>query len=72
LSRKGIEGDFFVREGNVAEAICDFAEKNEVDLIAMSTYGRSGISCWAVGSVADRVLSISSKPLLLIRAQEQE
>jgi nucleotide-binding universal stress UspA family protein len=64
--------ELLIEKGDPAEVICDFAEKNEVDLIAMSTHGRSSISRWALGSVADRVLRGSSKPILLIRAKEQE
>ena len=64
--------ELLIEKGDPAEVICDLAEKNEVDLIAMSTHGRSGISRWTVGSVADRVLRVSSKPLLLTRAKEQE
>ena len=43
LRGKGIKGDFFVREGNVAEAICDFAKDNGIDLIAMTSHGRGGV-----------------------------
>jgi nucleotide-binding universal stress UspA family protein len=36
-------------------------------LIAMATHGRSGFSRWALGSVADKVLSCSRVPVLLVR-----
>ena len=42
--------------------------KNEVDLIAISTHGRSGISRWVWGSVADRVLRSACVPVLMVRA----
>ena len=50
----------------VAEIILDFAEKNKMQLIIMSTHGRSGISRWAMGSVADRVVNHSKTPVLII------
>ena len=50
----------------VAEIILDFAEKNKMQLIIMSTHGRSGISRWAMGSVADRVVNHSKTPVLTI------
>ena len=57
-----------LREGVPAEAILRFAEENGVDLILMATHGRSGISRWAMGSVAYRVLRSTKVPVLLVRA----
>ena len=49
-----------------AEVIIDYAEANEIDLLIMSTHGRTGISRWAFGSVADRVVRYSKVPVLII------
>jgi nucleotide-binding universal stress UspA family protein len=58
------------RMGNPAEGILDFAEKGYPSLIVMATHGRSGMSRWSVGSVADKVVRATSRqPLLLIRAK---
>jgi len=62
--------ELVIKKGNPAETICDFAKENEIDLIAMSTHGRGGIARWALGSVADKVVQSSSKPVLLIRAMK--
>jgi nucleotide-binding universal stress UspA family protein len=56
----------------VATAILDFAESEGVDLIAMSTHGRSGLGRWVYGSVADKVLQGATCPVLLIRAKREE
>lgn len=53
--------------GHPAEQIVDRA-KDGVDLIAMATHGRSGISRWVYGSVAERVLRHAVTPVLLVRA----
>jgi nucleotide-binding universal stress UspA family protein len=66
LTSEGITTRIEVVEGRAAEAIMDYAEKNNVDLIIMSTHGRSGISRWAFGSVADRVLRHSVVPVLSV------
>ncbi len=58
-----------VISGRVAESIAEYAAKTGVDLIAIATHGRSGISRWVWGSVADRVLRSSSVPILMVRAQ---
>ena len=54
--------------GNPAEELADFAKKNRVDLIIIATHGRSGISRWVWGSVADRLLHSASVPVLMVRA----
>ncbi len=54
--------------GSVAACIVEYAEAHQIDLIAMSTHGRTGLARWALGSVADRVLRAGTKPLLLVRA----
>ncbi|MFC2039407.1 universal stress protein [Chloroflexota bacterium] len=54
--------------GKVADSIIDYAGKYEADLIAIATHGRSGISRWAHGSVADRVFRSVNAPVLLVRA----
>ncbi|GAB4158078.1 MAG: universal stress protein [Candidatus Promineifilaceae bacterium] len=53
----------------VADIILDVAENMPVDLIVMCTHGRSGISRWVFGSVADRILRQAAMPILLVRAQ---
>ncbi|MFW6103335.1 MAG: universal stress protein [Chloroflexota bacterium] len=55
-----------VVQGRAAEAILDYAEKNDVDLIAMSTHGASGPTRWAMGSVTQKVMSQAGVPLLTV------
>ena len=54
--------------GRAADSIAEYATKNEVDLIIIATHGRSGISRWVWGSVADRLLRSSCVPVLMVRA----
>lgn len=58
-----------VRFGQPAEEILSYAEEIEADLIAMCTHGRSGISRWVYGSVADKVLRGANCPVLLVRVR---
>ena len=60
-----------VATGKAADEILKTAEEINADLIAMSTHGRSGISRWALGSVAERVLRSGNRPILLVRASKQ-
>jgi nucleotide-binding universal stress UspA family protein len=57
-----------VLKGQVAESLSDYARKNNFDLIVIATHGRSGISRWVWGSIADRILRSSCVPVLMVRA----
>jgi nucleotide-binding universal stress UspA family protein len=69
LGEKGLTVTTATCVGAVANCIIDYAEANQVDLIAMCTHGRTGLARWALGSVADRVLRGGSTPILLVRAK---
>jgi nucleotide-binding universal stress UspA family protein len=55
-----------LREGKASECILDVAEAMQVDAIVMSTHGRSGLSRWVMGSVAQKVLSAATCPVFLV------
>ena len=69
LSKEGLNVRSEVLMGKAGEAITEFAERNEADLIALATHGISGITRWVFGSVADKLVRSSSAPVLLIRPQ---
>jgi nucleotide-binding universal stress UspA family protein len=54
--------------GKAADALADYAKKKNVDLIIISTHGRSGASRWVWGSVSDRILRSACVPVLMVRA----
>ena len=54
--------------GRVPDSLADFAQKNSIDLVLIATHGRSGVSRWVRGSVADKVLRSSHVPVLMVRA----
>ena len=67
LTEKGIVAHSEVEVGQPAERIIDCAKKKDVDLIALSTHGRSGVGRWLFGSVADKVVHRSEKSVLVVR-----
>jgi nucleotide-binding universal stress UspA family protein len=69
LEGQGVEVTTSTAIGSVANCIVEYAEVNNVDLIAMCTHGRTALARWALGSVADRVLRAGGRPILLVRAQ---
>ncbi len=70
LGLKKVEVSSVVWFGHPADAILDYSQSNDIDLIIMSTHGRSGVSKWLIGSVAEKVLKSSSVPVLLVPALE--
>jgi len=68
MEAKGIKVSTEVLLGDPAEEIVIYAKHPGCDIIVMSSHGRSGVSRWAHGSVADKVLRGSPVPVLMIRA----
>lgn len=65
LAKKGVTAVTEVLAGNPAEKIIEYARNRDIDLIAMSTHGRSGVSRLVFGSVADKVIRQSEVPVLI-------
>jgi nucleotide-binding universal stress UspA family protein len=63
----GVAIEILVRDGPVAAALIETAEKERIDLIVMATHGRSGLQRVVYGSVAEQLLRSSAKPILLVR-----
>ena len=68
LQNAGLNIEHVILEGNPAVSIIEFARNNDVDLIALSTHGHSGLSGWNVSSVVQKILLRSYKSTLLVRA----
>lgn len=68
LKSSGITVQTVVVHGRPAGNILKYASQNKVDLIIMSTHGRSGIFQWVFGSVAEKVLRHSPVPVLIVSA----
>ena len=71
VQKTALEGavlSYEVLEGAVAETLANWAEQNGVDLIIVASHGRSGVSRWMMGSVADRLLRSVCVPVMMIRA----
>jgi nucleotide-binding universal stress UspA family protein len=70
LQKKGLSTSSVLGSGSPADQIIDYAETNAIDLIVMSTHGRSGIGRWVFGSVTDKVVHAGDTPVLTARAIE--
>jgi nucleotide-binding universal stress UspA family protein len=68
LTNEGYPTRFILRRGMPADSILDCAEEERATLIAMTTHGRTGAARWVLGSVAEKVLQASPRPVLVTRS----
>jgi nucleotide-binding universal stress UspA family protein len=66
----GVEAEWDVCQGDIAEELLRYCQQQDIELIVMSTHGRSGLGRWVYGSIADRILRYATVPVLLVRASE--
>jgi nucleotide-binding universal stress UspA family protein len=66
LASQGLRCRAIAAQGETASEILDVAEREGVDLIAMTTHGRSGLPRLIDGSVSERVLRHCRRPLLVV------
>jgi nucleotide-binding universal stress UspA family protein len=67
LHRVGIQTELCIRFGDPAREILALGEAMKVDLIALSTHGRTGLERVRYGSVAESILRAGTPPLLVLR-----
>jgi len=70
LKLAGIKAHSKLLIGKAADSLIDYIHNSNFDLVIMATHGRSGISRWIWGSVAEKILHSSSIPVLLVRSLE--
>ncbi|WP_436348790.1 universal stress protein [Natronorubrum sp. FCH18a] len=59
-----------VVQGASHDAIVDYAERKDVDLVVVGTHGRDGLERYVIGSVAERVVNTAPMPVLTVRATD--
>lgn len=69
---RGIRASTMRLRGNPAACLLDTEREQNVDLVVMSTRGRSGLARFALGSVAERLVREGTKPVLIARATSLE
>jgi len=71
LRKKGATTTTRVEVGHAAEEIIKAADDIDVDIIAMSTHGRSGLARLVMGSGIDKILRVCEQPVLLVRPRDE-
>ena len=72
IEKQGVETQRLLEAGEPAERILAAVRERHVDLIAMVTHGRTGLTRWKQGSVTEEVLRQAEVPLLVIRAPQKQ
>jgi len=67
IRSQDIEASYGVRIGDPAQTVRELSQEEHVDLVVMTTHGRSGLKRAIMGSVADAVVRESGRPVLVIR-----
>lgn len=63
--------DFVVKEGHAFQEILNLAESSDIDLIIMATHGRTGFEHILIGSVAEKVVRHSDRPVLVVKPTKE-
>jgi len=66
LQERGVEADVIARKGDPADSITRIANETGADMIVMATRGRRGWDRMMLGSVAEAVLAVSTRPVILV------
>jgi nucleotide-binding universal stress UspA family protein len=66
LEKENIKVTGITKDGPVPDTILEVADETHADMIAMSTHGRTGVSRWLMGSVADKIVHHTHIPVMLI------
>lgn len=71
LREQQLDVEMFIREGKTAENIIDFSHDENIDLVVLSTHGKSGLSRWNMSGVVSKVLEKIYLPVLLVRSYQE-
>ena len=64
----GVEVRSHVRVGNAAPDIVEFVDEEGIDLVTMSTHGRTGLDRFLLGSVAEKIVRHVRCPVVTMKA----
>lgn len=67
----GVEVVTEVREGLPHEGILEYIDEHAIDMIVMGSHGRSGVSRFLFGSVTERILRLTDRPVLVVGRGEE-
>jgi nucleotide-binding universal stress UspA family protein len=66
----GVEVELVMRELSAAEALIEVADEHDARMIVVGSYGETPLKSALVGSTPTRLLHLSARPVLVVRAPE--
>jgi len=60
-----------IAQGSPADEIVDIANGASIDAIVMSTHGQTGLSRWILGSVTQKVIGATLRPVFVVPSEQQ-
>ena len=66
LRQEGFEASALILHGAAAETLADAVKAEDIDLVVVGSRGRGAVARVLLGSVADRLVHICTKPVLVV------
>ncbi len=70
--KAGVDVQAFVMTGKPADAILEIAKDKSADLVVVGSHGRTGLERLLLGSIAERVIVMSSCAALVVKREEKQ
>ncbi len=70
MQESGLRVRAVVQDGLVAEGITEYAQKQGMKLIILSSHGHSGLTQWGISSIAQKIILSAPTSLLIVRANQ--
>lgn len=72
LESEGYRTSYTVKPGFVADATAEYIQEQDIDLVILSTHGKSGEKNWQRGGATRKLVQKISKPILMVQAMPDE
>jgi nucleotide-binding universal stress UspA family protein len=69
LISEGYDTSFAVRPGYIADATATYLQETNIDLVVLSTRGKSGEKHWEKGGASRKLVRTISKPILMVQTE---
>jgi len=68
---KGVDVETVILKGNPANEIAKFVEKNDIDLVVISTTGKGALEKLLIGSVAEKIVKHVHASVLVVKSDKK-
>jgi nucleotide-binding universal stress UspA family protein len=72
LNEAGITATGTTFDGGAAEVVQEVVSQSAHPLIVMTSHGRTGVTRWFLGSIAERLITTAPCPLIILRIEEND